>query len=65
MVNRASISLVPSEMCGDTRGRKISKLLTVVALGSSVQHATLLHARKLMEGLVFNSKQILCPFKRL
>lgn len=42
MVNKASISLVPSEMCGHTRGRKISKLaINCCCLGlfSSACHA--------------------------
>ena len=65
MANKACISLVPSEMGSDTRGRRISTLSTVVALGASGQHAALLNARKPMEVLVFNSKPVsLCILLR-
>ena len=65
MANKASISLVPSEMVRDIRGRRIRALSTVVALGTSGQHTSLLNARKSMEVLVFNSKPVrLCILLR-
>lgn len=57
VMNRC-LSLAPSELGGDNRGRKISILSTIAALGALGQHSSSLHARMPMEVLVFSSKPV-------